>query len=555
MPLVSGATAAGVNIVRLLGCGQIGELYLAEHPRLPRRYALKILSADVSTDPEYRYRFNQESDQAAALWHPNIVGIHDRGEFEDRLWLLMDYVDSTDAAQLLTDTYPEGMPPDMVLEIVAAIADALDYAHEQGLVHRYVNPSNILLSNSESARRRIVLAGFGVPRRPAETNSLTRRNLAIGTASYAAPEQLMDDSIDGRTDQYALASTAFHLLTGSAPFAHMNHAVVISKHLNETPPRPGDVKPELTYFDAPFARALMKAPNERFRQCRDFAKALEARGSLKLTIRNADAAQLLTVPESENGVPTEAPVPSPVTPSPPPVVPAPPPAEVGDAGAPPDVLSAAEVRDAVAPPDVLPETEADDAITLGGEPEVSDVWTATDDDTRKASHRHRLLHTAGLGLAILTVAVGGTLGVMALRSASESRDTPTDVETPSSVTTVPPARPAPATAISPPVVKAPAPTSAMITHPSATPPTVAPSPASTTAAPVTASSAPETTVAPTTRPHSPPPTTPTPPPSLDTRPAVGMPCGPAGATATSNSGIPVACADTPGGSAWEPSGG
>ena len=536
MPLVSGATAAGFNIVRLLGCGQIGELYLAEHPRLPRQYALKILSADVSTDPEYRYRFNQESDQAAALWHPNIVSIHDRGEFEDRLWLLMDYVDSTDAAQLLTDTYPEGMPPDMVLEIVAAIADALDYAHEQGLVHRYVNPSNILLSNSESARRPIVLAGFGVPRRSAETNSLTRRNLAIGTASYAAPEQLMDDSIDGRTDQYALASTALHLLTGSPPFQHMNSAVVISKHLNETPPRPGDVKPELTYFDAPFARALMKAPNERFRQCRDFAKALEARGSLKLATRNADAAPLLTVPETDGAGPIEPAV------SPPPAMAEPdlPPAEVGDAGA---------------PPDVLPETEADDAITLGGEPEVSDVWTATNDDTRKASHRHRLLHTAGLGLAILTVAVGGILGVMALRSASESRNTPTDVETPSSVTTVPPARPAPATAISPPVVKAPAPTSTMVTHPSATPPTVAPSPAATTAAPVTASSAPETTVAPTTGPHSPPPTTPTPPPSLDTRPAVGMPCGPAGATATSNSGIPLACVDTPGGSAWESPGG
>jgi serine/threonine protein kinase, bacterial len=522
MPLVSGATAAGFNIVRLLGCGQIGELYLAEHPRLPRRYALKILSADVSTDPEYRYRFNQESAQAAALWHPNIVGIHDRGEFEDRLWLLMDYVDSTDAAQLLTDTYPEGMPPDMVLEIVAAIADALDYAHEQGLVHRYVNPSNILLSNSESARRRIVLAGFGVPRRPAETNSLTRRNLAIGTASYAAPEQLMDDSIDGRTDQYALASTAFHLLTGSAPFAHMNHAVVISKHLNETPPRPGDVKPELTYFDAPFARVLMKAPNERFRQCRDFAKALEARGSLKLTIRNADAAPLLTVPESENGVPTEAAVPPPVTPSPPPVVPAPP---------------AAEVDDAVAPPDVLSETEPDDVFA------ENDVWSAATDATTKAARRRRLLHTGRLVLTVMTVALGGFLGVMALRSASQSHDTPPNVETPSSVTRVSPVSPAPATAIPPPVVTAPAPVMS-------TPPSPTPSLATTTAA-LTSSPAP-----PTTRSHSTPPTTTTASPAgLDTRPAVGMPCGSVGTTSTSNSGIPVACVDTPGGSAWEPPGG
>ena len=142
-----------------------------------------------------------------------------------------------------------------------------------------------------------------------------------------------------------------------------------------------------------------------------------------VSLKTSCRATLLTVPETDGAGPIEPAVP------PPPAIaePDPLPAEVGDAGA---------------PPDVLPETEAADAITLGGEPEVSDVWTATNDGTRKASHRHRLLHTAGLGLAILTVAVGGILGVMALRSASESHDAPTDVETPAPVTTVPPARPA-----------------------------------------------------------------------------------------------------------------
>jgi serine/threonine protein kinase, bacterial len=515
MPLVSGATAAGFHIVRLLGRGQIGELYVAEHPSLPRPYALKILSADVSTDPEYRYRFKQESDRAATLWHPNIVSLHDRGEFQDRLWLSMDYVDGTDAAQLLTDTYPDGMPSDMVIEIVSAIADALDYAHEQGLVHRYVNPSNILLSNVESPRRRILLAGFGVARRPDEINSLTRANLGIGTVSYAAPEQLIDDSIDGRTDQYALAGTAFHLLTGSPLFQHMNPAVVISKHLNERPPRPSDVIPELIFFDAPFARALMKSPNERFQRCRDFAKALEARGSLKLSIRSPGAATLLTAPKTNGAAPTEPPVPPP----PAAAVPAPPAAEVGDS---------------VAPPDALAETDVDDAVTFA-EP---DVWRAATDDTSVASRRPRRLHTAGLVLTIMAVALGGILGVMALRSASQSDDTPPNVETPSSVTTVPPARPAPATAIPPPMVTAPAPVTT-------TSPPAAPSPAATTTPPPS-SPPPETTV---------PPTTPTPPAGPDTRPAIGMPCGSAGATAVATSGGPVNCVETPGGFAWEPPGG
>ena len=559
MPLVDGATVAGFSIVRLLGCGQIGELYLAEHPRLPRQDALKLVSADLSADPEYRYRFKQETGRAAALWHPNLVRLHDRGEFEDRLWLSMDYVEGAEAAQLLADAYPEGMPPDMLVEIVSAIADALDYAHEQGVVHRFVNPSHILLSNWESRRRRIVLTGFGLPRRPGETNSLTRANLGIGTVSYAAPEQLMDDSIDGRTDQYGLACTAFHLLTGSPPFAHMNPAVVISKHLDESPPQPGDVRPELTYFDTPFARALKKNPTERFRHCRDFARALESKEGLGPYSPNAGAAALFTAPMTNGATPTEPAAP------PPPVAaePDPPTADVDEAGTLPEVFAAADVRDAVAPPDVLPragaddaaakpdvlpEADFDDAVTLA----EADVSNAAKDHTQTASNHRRLPHTVGLGLAILTVAVGGFLGVTALRSASESHDAPTDVETPPPLTTVPPARPAPATAIPPPpMVKTPTPVAPVVT----TPRTPTSSLAATTAPPVTSSAKPETTVAETTRPHSPSPTTtPTPPAGLDTRPAVGMPCGPPGSTATSNAGAPVACVDTPGGSAWEPPG-
>ena len=540
MPLVSGATAAGFKIVRLLGCGKIGELYLAEHPRLPRQYALKILSPDVSADPEYRYRFGQESNRAATLWHPNIIGLNDRGEFEDRLWLSMDYVDGADAGELLGDTYSDGVPPDMVLEIVAVIADALDYAHENGLVHRYVNPSNILLTNSASDRRRIVLAGLGIARRTEEVNSLTRANLGIGTVSYAAPEQLMGDSIDGRTDQYALAATAFHLLTGSPPFAHMNPAVVKNKHLNGPAPQPGDVRPELTYFDAPFARALKKNPTERFRWCRDFAKALETKEKLGSYIPNALPTASLGAPESRHAAPESrhaAPT-EPAAPSPPAAATPPPPA----AAAPPP---AGEVGDSDVLPDVLPETEGDDAITVA-EPEV---WSAPTDDTAMASRRRRHLHSAGLVLTIMTVAAGGFLGVMALRSASEPEDTSPSVETPSSVTSAPPARPAPVTAISPPMITPP--------PPAVTPPPPAP-PSPVTTTPATSSaSPPQTTVQPTTtRLHSTPPTT-TSPAGLDTRPAIGMPCGPEqnGTTATSTLGGPVSCVGTPGGFAWEPPGG
>src|ERR1700739_4864414 len=147
MPLNDGAIFAGLRIVGLLGCGEMGEVYLAEHPRLPRRDALKVLPSDVSADAEYRARFNREADLASKLWHPHIVSVHDRGEDNGQLWIAMDYVDGLDAARLLASRYPAGMPVDQVLRIVTAVASALDYAHKQGLLHRDVKPANLMLTH------------------------------------------------------------------------------------------------------------------------------------------------------------------------------------------------------------------------------------------------------------------------------------------------------------------------------------------------------------------------------------------------------------------------
>lgn len=120
MSFEDGDTFAGYTIVRQLGAGGMGEVYLAQHPRLPRLDALKILSVDATGDEEFRARFTREAELAAALWHPHIVGLHDRGEFDGRLWISMDFVDGTDARDLLTQHYPSGMPYEDVVEIVAA---------------------------------------------------------------------------------------------------------------------------------------------------------------------------------------------------------------------------------------------------------------------------------------------------------------------------------------------------------------------------------------------------------------------------------------------------
>jgi serine/threonine-protein kinase len=274
MPLADGATFAGYTIVRMLGSGGMGEVYLAQHPRLPRRDALKVLPAAVSADSEYRERFNREADIAATLWHPHIVGVHDRGDFEGQLWISMDYVDGTDAGRLLRERYPNGMPKAEVAGIVTAVAEALDYAHERGLLHRDVKPANILLAQPDSADQRILLVDFGIARWLNDISGLTATNMTVGTVSYAPPEQLMGAQLDGRADQYALAATAFHLLTGAPPFQHSNPAVVISQHLSASPPAIGAQRPELSALDPVLAKALSKDPKDRYERCADFARAL-----------------------------------------------------------------------------------------------------------------------------------------------------------------------------------------------------------------------------------------------------------------------------------------
>jgi serine/threonine protein kinase, bacterial len=280
MPLNQGDVFAGYVIVRRLGSGGMGEVYLAQHPRLPRRDALKVLPATLTADHEYRQRFSREADMAAELWHPHIVGIHDRGEFEGQLWLSMDYVEGTDAAELLRSRYPSGMPKAEVFEILTAVADALDYAHLRGLLHRDVKPANILLTEADPRARRILLADFGIAREIGDISGLTATNMVVGTTAYSAPEQLMGSDIDGRADQYALGCTAFQLLTGAAPYQNSNPAVVITQHLSASPPQIGERRPELAGLNDVITKVLAKDPGDRYPSCSDFATALTGEPSV-----------------------------------------------------------------------------------------------------------------------------------------------------------------------------------------------------------------------------------------------------------------------------------
>jgi tRNA A-37 threonylcarbamoyl transferase component Bud32 len=324
MPLAVGAEFAGYTILRVLGAGGMGTVYLVQHPRLPRQDALKVLSADLTTDPQYRARFLREADVAAGLSHPNILGIHDRGECGEQFWIAIDFVRGIDAARLLRERYPRGMPVGLAMQIIVAVGSALDYADQRGLLHRDVKPANILIADPGSESQRVFLADFGIARRVDDTG-LTSTNIAVGTVAYAAPEQLMGESIDGRADQYALACTAFHLLTGSQPYESPTAAAVIAKHVMAPPPLIGQRRPELASLEPVFARAMAKKPAERFPRCQDFThalhRALDAGGTQRapqpIRVENTMPAPDFVYGPSSQFPPTQA-APMPPTPQPPP---------------------------------------------------------------------------------------------------------------------------------------------------------------------------------------------------------------------------------------------
>ncbi|MGB9226372.1 serine/threonine-protein kinase [Mycobacterium sp.] len=298
MTLEVGQVFAGYTILRVLGSGGMGAVYLASHPRLPREDALKVLPADLTVDPEFRTRFLREADLAATLSHPHIVGIYDRGEDDGRFWISMDYIAGTDAGRLLSEHYPRGMPLEHVAAIATAVGSALDYAHHRGLLHRDVKPANILLTEPDGQPRRVFLADFGLARRIDDVSGLTATNMTVGTVAYVAPEQLRGAPADGRADQYALAATMFHLLAGAPPYDSPIPSVVIRDHVSAPPPSISAHRPDLAALDHVFARALAKNPAERFGSCGEFAQHLEQSRSLAVPYPDTQPAIGVAPPRS-----------------------------------------------------------------------------------------------------------------------------------------------------------------------------------------------------------------------------------------------------------------
>ncbi|WP_280183580.1 protein kinase domain-containing protein [Nocardia cyriacigeorgica] len=274
MVLQSGDEFGGFVIDRPLGSGGMGVVYLARHPRLERRVALKVLNDVLATDPKARIAFEREVTLAARFDHPNIVAVYDRSDPGDPdLWLSMQYISGGDANALLAAD-PDGLAPDLAVDLIADAADALDTAHGAGVLHRDVKPANLLIAPDPRRQYRAVLTDFGIAR--ALDESVTASTLAV-TFAYAAPERFLAQPSERRTDVYSLGCTLHHLLTGQRPFPRDTHAAVMAAHLNDPPPRPSVLRPDLpAALDAVIATALAKRPDDRYRSCGELAAAARA---------------------------------------------------------------------------------------------------------------------------------------------------------------------------------------------------------------------------------------------------------------------------------------
>jgi Protein kinase domain len=272
---LTGAELAGYRIEAVAGRGGMGVVYRAWHLGLERPVALKVISPDLASRDEFRRRFRRESRLAAALDHPNVLPLYEAGNHDGVLYIAMRWVDGTDLGHLLHDEAPTGLEVDRGVRLVEQVAGALDAAHARGLVHRDVKPANVLLA-SEGDGEHAYLADFGLAKRES-TGGLTETGRWLGTADYAAPEQIEGGKVGPDADVYALGAVLYAVLTGQPPFPRESAVAVAYAQIHDAPPRPSALRAGLPRgLDSVVTKAMAKRPDERFASAGELATAARA---------------------------------------------------------------------------------------------------------------------------------------------------------------------------------------------------------------------------------------------------------------------------------------
>ena len=284
------------EVVGELGQGAMGIVYKAKDPLIDRIVAIKTISLNLAMDEkeEYEARFYQEAKAAGRLSHPNIVTVYDVGKSGDVAYIAMEFLEGRELREILDEG--KRLPVDQVLDIVVQVALGLAYAHEHGIVHRDVKPSNIMVVRDGHVK----ITDFGIARM-ASASVRTQTGMVLGSPKYMSPEQVMGKLTDQRSDIFSLGVMLYEMLTGQAPFAGENVNAIMYQVMNTVPPPPATLNPSVPgMLNFIVAKALAKGLDDRYQSAKEFANDLRAcRDTLPRTSVQAEAVKPKPAPGTQ----------------------------------------------------------------------------------------------------------------------------------------------------------------------------------------------------------------------------------------------------------------